>query len=269
MGVVAEGRMAVPGSEKIPTNLRLLRVLEVLSDADGPMTPTAIGRALDMPKPTVHRLCKTLLEERYLVQDGTSNRLRPARRTRSMAAGVMFNSWQHTARHQVLVDVARQVGETVNFVVPEDQGMFYVDRVETDWLFQVNLPIGSHVPFHCTASGKTYLASLPGAERRRMVESLTLTQQTPNTIATVDGLLEELKAIRRNGYAIDNEELFEGMVAIAVPVRDDRDRYIASLAFHGPVPRLSTAMALAQKNVLTGAAEALSRIFFESEMADG
>ncbi len=253
----------MPDQDKIPTNLRLLRVLEVLSTADGPMTSAAIGRALGMPKPTIHRLCKTLLDERFVVQDGQSKKLRPARRTRTMANGLMFNTWLHTARHQVLLDVAAKVGETVNFVVPEDKGMFYHDRVETDWLFQVKLPIGSHVPFHCTASGKTYLASLEGPSRRRMVETLTLTRHTANTLVTPKALLDELKAIRRQGYALDKEEFFEGMVAIAVPVRDTEGRYVASLAVHGPIQRLSIERAIAQKEILLKASEKLGQILFE------
>lgn len=242
--------------------MRLLRVLEFLGNAGEPMTPTSIGQVLGLPNPTVHRLCKTLLEERFLVQEGGSRRLRPARRTRAMVAGLMSNAWVHAARHQILVNVARHVGETVNFVVPEDEGMFYLDRVETDWPFQVKLPIGSHVPFHCTASGKTYLASLSPSAMKGMIGSLKLTRQTANTHVTPDRLTAELKKIRRSGYAIDNGEFIEGMVAIAVPVSDTQGRYVASLAFHGPDQRLSAERAFGQRNILVNAAEKLSRILF-------
>lgn len=140
--------------------------------------------------------------------------------------------------------------------------MFYLDRVETDWPIQVKLPIGSHVPFHCTASGKTYLSLLPSSARQNLVRSLHLVRHTPNTHVTVNGLLAELKKIRRNGYAIDNEEFVEGMVAIAVPVRDGRGRYVAALAYHGPEQRLSLETAIAQKHILLDAAEKLRQILF-------
>jgi len=247
---------------KIPTNLRLLRILELLGEADAPMTPTAIGEALEMAKPTAHRLCKTLLEERFLVSDGHSKGLRPSRRTRSMASGLLFSSALHVARHQVLQELARDIGETVNFVVPEDKGMIYQDRVETDWAFQVKLPVGSHVPFHCTASGKTYLASLPTKMRETMVYSLPLSAETPSTHTTPDTLLAELKDIRRQGYALDNEEFMEGMLAIATPVLDNKGRYAASLAFHGPCLRLTKEIALSKRDLLTRTAERLSETLF-------
>ena len=64
-----------------------------------------------------------------------------------MASGILHASRLHIARHQILQDVAATVGETVNFVVPEDAGMSYFDRVETDWPFRVQLPVGTHVLF--------------------------------------------------------------------------------------------------------------------------
>ena len=112
--------------------------------------------------------------------------------------------------------------------------MSYKDRVETNWPFRIQLPIGSHVPFHCTASGKTFLSSRRRAERKQLVETMTLTASTANTLSQPDDLLRELNMIARRGYALDNEEFIDGMVAIAVPVRDSQGRYLASIGVHGP-----------------------------------
>lgn len=251
---MAEGR--------IPTNLRLLCILELVGEAERALNPTAISRELGLPKQSVHRLCKTLLEEGYLVEDSPGRGLRPGRRARGMASGILWESQTHIARRQILTDVARQVSETVNFVVPRSDGMFYQDRVETNWPFRVQLPIGSHVPFHCTASGKTFLAHLPRAAREAMVDGLHLERLTANTHVDRDRLLADLKQIRRRRYALDDEEYVAGMVAIAVPVLDDRGRYCASLAFHGPVQRLSLQTAIDRRQVLWTAAEKLSRALF-------
>lgn len=237
-------------SERIATNLRTLRILEVLGGAEGPMTPTEINSEIGLPKQTIHRLCKTLVAEGYLVKNTHGKGLRPGRRLRMMASGILYASRFHIARHQILVELAQQVSETVNYVVPEDEGMFYLDRVETDWPFRVQLPIGTHVPFHCTASGKTFLASLKPANRRSFVSSLKLRKLTANTHDTVEGLLEELDQITSQGYAIDNEEFVEGMVAIAAPVHDSAGRYYASVAFHAPTQRVSIEMAIKQKEIL-------------------
>ncbi len=248
--------------ERIATNLRTLRILEVLGNADRPMTPTEINAEIGLPKQTVHRLCKTLLEEGYLVKNTVGKGLRPGRRLRMMATGILYASRFHIARHQILVELAQQISETVNYVVPEEEGMFYLDRVETDWPFRVQLPIGTHVPFHCTASGKAFLASLRPANRRSVVDSLNLRKLTANTLDTAEALLEELDQIASQGFAVDNEEFVEGMVAIAAPVLDSAGRYYASVAFHGPTQRLSIAAAMNHKDVLFEAVRKLQVSLF-------
>ena len=249
-------------SDKIAPNLRALHILEVMSQSETPMTPTDVSVAIGLPKQTVHRLCATLEEHGYLRREAGQKGLRPSRRSREIGNGLIAASRSHIARHQILRDLSQQVGETVNFVIAEERGMFYQDRVETDWPFRIQLPIGTHVPFHCTASGKSFLSSLPLGQRRAMLAALPLNKLTGNTITDPDILMEELKTIRRVGYALDNEEFVDGMVAISVPVRDPRGRFHAAVAFHGPVQRLTLEAAVAQKDVILKTAEQLREAIF-------
>ncbi len=251
--------------KRIPTNLRTLLILEVLGNCDHAMSPTEINAEIGLPKQTVHRLCKTMLEQGFLVKIDSGNRMRPARRLRNFASGILQASRFHILRHQILIDIGNHVGETVNFVMPEDDGMNYVDRVEADWPFRVQLPIGTYVPFHCTASGKTFLSSLPKKAREHFVRSTTLKKHTDNTFTDPDKLLDELKLISKQGYAIDNEEFFDGMVAIAVPVVDAKGKFYAAIAFHGPTIRLSLDQAIANKNFMINAAKKLGKITFGNE----
>jgi len=245
-------------TDRIPTNLRTLRILEVLGQSDRAMTATEINARIGLPRQTVHRLCATLETEGFLIRHGASKGYLPSRRLRDLGAGLVYASQSHIARHQVLLDVAHQVRETVNFVVPEETGMRYLDRVETDWPFRIQLPIGSNVPYHCTASGKTFMASLAPKARRAFVAGLTLTPLTPGTHSTPEALLADLARIAKRGYALDEEEFMEGMVAIAVPVRDAQGRFAAALAFHGPAQRISIAQAIAKKDILTEGARKLT-----------
>lgn len=247
---------------RIPTNLRVLRILEMLGQQSAPMSAAEIGRAVGLPKQTIHRLCNTLVDEGFLARDAGG--LRPGRRARTMAAGMLHASTSHIARHQILRRLAAETRETVNFAVPEDQGMSYKDRVETDWPFRIQLPIGSHVPFHCTASGKTYLASLSKRERARLVSSLQLTAETPNTITDPVALLAELETIAKRGYALDAEELFAGMSAVAVPIRDETGRYLASIGVHGPVQRYPVERAASFAPLLERAARDLAEVLSEA-----
>ena len=247
---------------RIPTNLRTLLILEVLGNSGVPMTPTEINAHIGLPKQTVHRLCKTLEKEGYLTRQPGEKRLRPGRRLRALGTGMLHGQQLHIARHQILQNVASQVRETVNFVIAEEAGMRYVDRVDTDWPFRIQLPIGSNVPFHCTASGKTFMATLSRAAREKFLSSLSMKKLTPNTIVSPSRLSTELELIADRGFSIDNEEFMEGMVAIAVPVTDPNKRFVAALAFHGPTQRITIDQAIARKDILLEGAQNLKQALF-------
>ncbi|NNL71988.1 MAG: IclR family transcriptional regulator [Silicimonas sp.] len=250
---------------RIPTNLRTLLVLEILGKSDRAMTASQINEGLGLPKQTVHRLCATLEREGFLQRQGNSKRYQVARRSRELGVGLLSNSRHNIARRQILTDVSRQVRETVNFVVPEADGMRYLDRVETDWPFQIQLPIGTHVPYHCTASGKCFLASLTPTARRSLVSSLRLERLTPASRTEPEELMADLTRIARRGYSLDEEEFIEGMVAIAVPVFDNAGRFVAALAFHGPTQRLTIDGIVAQEDVLQTAAIKLREALFSDD----
>lgn len=247
---------------RIPTNLRTLLILEALGRSDEPMTPTEINSGIGLPKQTIHRLCTTLENEGFLTRTSDGKKLRPARRSSLLGAGLLHSSRVQIARHQVLMDVAREVKETVNFVIPQPAGMKYLDRVDTDWPLRILLPIGTNVPFHCTASGKAFLASMSPKPRKAFVAGLTLNRLTPHTHSSPEALLQDLKEIRKRGYAVDNEEFMEDMVAIAVPVSDTEGRFVGALAFHAPCQRLTLEDAIAKKDFLIESAERLTAALF-------
>lgn len=247
---------------RIPTNLRTLLILEVIGRSDRAMTPTEINDQIGLPKQTVHRLVATLEKEGFLAKEIDGKRYRPTRRLRLLGAGLLHVSRFHITRHQILKDVAAQVKEAVNFVVPEETGMHYLDRVDTDWPFRIQLPVGSNVPYHCTASGKTFMASLSKSARKKFVAGLQLEKLTGKTHITPETLLADLAICAKRGYALDNEEFMDGMLAIAVPVKDTAGRFVAALAFHGPSQRLSVEILEEHKGILIKGAETLKTSLF-------
>ena len=249
-------------SERIPTNLRAMLILEVLGKSDQAMTASEINEVLGLPKQTVHRLCATLEENGFIARPGNSKKYQVARRLRELGAGLLYNSRDHIVRRQILTDVAEQVRETVNYVVPEDRGMRYLDRVETDWAFRIQLPIGTNVPFHCTASGKCFLASLSPKQRQLLVRNLQLEKKTEHTHVSADTLLDELAQVRRQGYSLDREEFLDGMVALAVPVSGPNGQFVSALAFHGPTQRLDVEELVSQVGVMQEAARRISEALF-------
>ncbi|MEL6476929.1 MAG: IclR family transcriptional regulator [Pseudomonadota bacterium] len=225
-------------TERVPTNLRLLRIVDRMAEAGRPLSPSEINASIGLPKASIHRLCQTLIDEGYVVRDTDPKKLCLSRRMRVTASRILDTDHLRIGRHQELQRLAAQLRETVNFVVPEEAGMRYLDRVEADWPLRVQLPIGTHVPFHCTASGKCFLAHLAHRPLGRLLSALDLSPRTEATLADVPSLKAELKRIRSRGYATDREEFIEGMMAVAVPVIGPDGQFLGALAAHGPASRL-------------------------------
>jgi DNA-binding IclR family transcriptional regulator len=160
----------------------------------------------------------------------------------------------------VLVGLNQQIGETCNLAVPDKDEMVYVDRVETHWPLRIALHIGSRVPLHATAAGKVTLAFLSPDALQRYLLTGTLQAITARTITDPDALRAEIDQVKAQGYATDQEELVEGMIAVAVPVLDSRNNFCATLSFHAPTQRLSLQQGLAHLNDLRHAAEKLGQL---------
>lgn len=221
----------------IPTNLRLLLLLEEIARVGVPMTPTSANETLGLPKPTVHRLFHRLEEEGFLQRDIDGRSYSAGQRLRKMSVNVLSSSRLRTVRLAVLNALTEDLEETCNIATPDRDGMVYLDRVETKWPLRIQLPIGTKVPFHCTASGKMYLSSLAPHMLAKYLSAIQLDAQTGKTLTDPAALQAEIALTRERGYSIDNEEFMEGMVAIAVPILDDLGRLMSTLSIHAPTQR--------------------------------
>lgn len=201
------------------------------------MSASALSQALGLPKPTVHRLLNTAESEGFLQRDVDGRAYGPGYRLRRLAANTLSSQRLRTERLSIMRSLAERVGETCNLAAPGRDGMVYLDRVETHWPLRIQLPRGTQVPFHCTASGKMYLASLRPDRLDRFLSGAALEPQTEHTKTDPQQISDELSATRTRGYATDNQEFMEGMAAIGVAIRDDHQRLLTTLTIHAPIQR--------------------------------
>ena len=245
---------------QIPTHLRLLMLLEEVARAGVPVTPSTVNEALQLPKPTVHRLFHKAEAEGFLQRDVDGKSYSPGARLRKLAVHTLSSERVRTIRLAVLRAVAERIGETCNLVLPEREGMIYLDRVETHWPLRIQLPVGTEVPFHCTASGKMYLSTLRPDSLERLLKHYELQPMTRHTIVDAEALKEELAQTRTRRYATDDEEFMDGMAAISVPVLDDHGRFLSALSVHAPILRHTVEGLKAHLAALQEAAQELSEL---------
>lgn len=243
---------------QIPTNLRLLLILEEVARRGVALKPSDLVDALGLAKPTIHRLLQTAEAEGFLQRDLDGRSYGPGPRLRALAVNTMSSEHLRTARLAILRGVADEIGETCNLAVPDREGMIYLDRVETKWPLRIQLPIGTQVPFHCTASGKMYLSTLRQTTLDGFLSARQLHPNTDRTLVDPGDLRGEIKRIAENGYSTDDEEFMSGMAAIAVAVLDENDRLVATLSVHAPTQRHDLQSLKQFLAVLQGGARKLS-----------
>lgn len=240
--------------------LRLLELLEHLAALEGPFTLAEAVAAGGLPKPTTHRMLQQLESAGLLGREPSGRRYRLAPRLVDLAENVLRASTRSGLRHAVLAQLVAELGETCNLTALAGTDVIYLDRVETAFPLRLDLHPGSRVPLHCSASGKLFLAFMPAARRRALLERLPLPRQTARTLSTPEALEPELATIRRQGYSVDDEEFIEGLVCVAVPVRTIAPGEVrCALALQAPAARMPLPQALQQLGRLQAAAQAMSR----------
>lgn len=225
-------------ARKGSTVTRVLDILHTVAAADRPLSPTEIADALHIPKASVHRLCAALEDHGYLQTRLSGRGLQAGNRLNQLALGVLSAAPFQAQRKAILAALSENIGETCNIAVPEGAEMIYFDRAETHWPVRVNLQIGSRVPAYATAGGKMYLSTLNDDKLDRVIRNTRLKRYTANTLVRHSALRDELRRTAQRGYSLDNQEYIEGMVALAVPICDERDRLYATLSYHAPCMRV-------------------------------
>ncbi len=221
------------------STLRAFAVLELIARADESLTLEELTRVSGLPKPTVHRILRLLMRAGLVERQVHDKRYVVGPRMCALSLTVQMRSPRQRERRAILTRLVEAIGETCNFTMLDGGEVVYLERVETSANVRLHMNAGSRVPLHCTASGKLLLSALPPAQVRRLLGSGPLTRYTERTITGVATLERELAKIRANGVGTDVGEYLVGSVCLAVPVRDAHGRMCATVAVHGPAPRMT------------------------------
>jgi IclR family transcriptional regulator, acetate operon repressor len=243
---MARARAVDPPPEAATTGSsaeRSLRLLALLANEGRALSLADLSVRLGLPKATTHRLCTQLLDSGFLARDTDERSFAVGPSLRQLAFDTLNHGVVRGLRHEVLAALVTQVGETCNFTTLDGTQVLYIDRVEAQWPLRLSLDVGSHVPLHCTASGKLFLAALPPTERDRLIAELPLPRMTSHTLTSAKALKAECHTIAAQGHSCDREEFIAGLIAVAVPVLDARGNTRAAIALHAPTARMTLAQA--------------------------
>jgi IclR family transcriptional regulator, KDG regulon repressor len=147
-----------------------------------------------------------------------------------------------TISKPIMTELALKVQETVHLAVLSDTEIVYVEKVDSPRTLGVMSKLGQRSPIYCTALGKVLLAFQSESEQSKIIHKIKLAPFTARTITSKQKLMEELKAIRKQGYSLDYREVEQDVECIGAPIRDHLEHVIAALSISGPSRKINTPM---------------------------
>ncbi len=223
----------VPGLE------RGLSVIELLSEEPYEMSFSEISTKLNIPGASLWRILRVLTDRDYIIFDNKRRTYRLGFKIMSMGNFLLETSHFRSIIRDDLKRLAEVTGETVELDVRiRDQLVLIEQVIGPEGLYLYSHP-GSAMPyFHATAPGKVYLAQLPAQKLRTVIKKLGLPKLTAKTIQSLDELEKDLNNVRKRGFAVDIEEMREGVARISSPIMDTSGKIMACITVVCPAFRL-------------------------------
>ena len=206
-----------------------LAVIEAFDARSPSMTLSEVAKKTGLPRGTARRLLLTLTELGYAGFDGKHFSLQPRALNLGFAYLHSRSLWQ--LGQPCMVELVERVHESCSIAVLDGSEIVYVARVPTAArIMSINLGIGTRLPAFATSMGRVLLAGLAVEEVKRLLEQVSpLPKYTPKTISDPAALLREIDLVRRQGWALVDQELETGLRSIAAPIVDSSGRVVAAL----------------------------------------
>lgn len=236
-----------------------MTIIEALSAEPKGLTFSEIVSQVKIEKSAVSRILTTLEQGGYVNRDSTTNVFSLGLRFIAIAFRHVDSIGFYDLCMPVLREVADKIGELVQLAVAERDGLTYVAKVEGSQRIRVLSLLGKQAVLHASTAGKVWLAGLPEERALALALKSGLTSFTEKTIRSIDEFRKELARVREQGFAIVEEEMFEGGSAVGVPIRDrGKEKVVGALVLSGPTFRLSKDRLLELVPDLTEAAQRLA-----------
>lgn len=238
--------------------VRGLAVLEVVVGARAAVTLAAVAAQVALPRSTTHQLLRTLALTGHVRQDAATRAWSATDRLHRLLdrdwdperIGEMAQPW--------LEELSRLTGAGSSVAAWSQGKVRIVAKRESDGPVRVAQDVGALRPLYCTAVGKAIAAWLPAEVVERALEGVVMERHTSKTITTRAALDAELRRVRSAGHALDDEEMYEGLRCIAMPVFGARGQVLASMCVVGPRQQITREKLVRVRPVLARLAQGLS-----------
>jgi IclR family pca regulon transcriptional regulator len=216
-------------TERVQSLERGLAVMAAFTEDAPALTISDLAERTGFTRATVRRVLLTLLDLGYVRMDRRTFALTPSvlDLAKPYASGGS-DPWDFARPY--LQALTERTGESASIAVLDGPEILYVARVQTKRLMTLAITVGSRLPAHATSKGRVLLANLPEAELDALFALMAYSRFTDRTVIDGTELREDLEEVRRQGWAIVDQQLEEGLSSVAAPIVDPSGRVAAALS---------------------------------------
>ena len=226
-----------PGDSYVQSFARGLAVVKAFSAARPAQTLSEVAQASGLTRAGARRILLTLEALGYVRSEGRLFRLTP--RILDLGFSYLTSMPLWNLAEPFMEALVQQVHESSSASVLDGDDIVYVLRVPVRKVMSINLSIGSRLPAWCTSMGRVMLSALPDDELDAALRRADIRQHTRRTVT--DTLRERILDVRAKGWALVDQELEEGLISIAAPIRNRAGQVIAAMNVSGQANRTSAA----------------------------
>jgi IclR family pca regulon transcriptional regulator len=217
---------------------RGLIVIQAFTQQSPQMTISQLSLKTGLSRAAVRRCLYTLTKLGFAgAEDGSRYSLRP--RMLTLSHTYTTSNTLSSAAQPILERMSAALRESFSVATLDGEDIVYVARTSVNRVMSVDLHIGSRLPAYCTSMGRVLLAYLPSEQLENYLAKVVLTPYTTRTVNSIEKLRLHLRNIRRNSYAICDQEYEVGLRSLAVPVYSPSGRAVATINLSGNAQRMS------------------------------
>ena len=245
-------------SENVQSVERALDIVNAIVAANRPLSIAELSQAVGLAPSTIHRIVQTLSAKGYVFQDAQTKRydIGPEIVEISRALYLRYDLVRRVRPY--LQDLVDLTGETAHVAQLYGTAAMYLSQLEPLSMVRMFTTPGSITPLHCSDVGKLFLADLPGARVQEIVRKTGLPGRTPRTITDPEALNGELRRVRLQRYAVDDEEREFGVRCLSAGLVNGAGKVIAAIGIAGPTSRLTSGRVPELSRVVVALAERCS-----------
>ena len=213
---------------------KAFEILEILSEgAQNPTLPFLVEKT-GLSRNKTYRLLSTLCEKGLVERDETTGRYQLGIYSVALAQKFLKKTSVITYAHPIMEELARKHHEAVYMTVVQDDKVLFVDMVDCEQQIKATSLVGKTFPLFSNAAGKVMKA----VDSMDLLEKWLKKRGRKQDVPNMESLAKELNEIRSKGVAVDNGGLGDGVISVAVVVRDYAGKVVGAITMLGPSFRM-------------------------------